>query len=112
MMTIESTTDGESRFEVRGWRSIHRHLYVAQLSHLFCSRVRQMFREKNGGACRFEGFAVSRVGNNPDLSNGAHLVSGPLAAPDPMPVHWVPKVELGAVRSAWTWLGGRVSWRK
>lgn len=41
---------GMDHFEVRGWRSIHRHLYVTQLSHLFCSRTRQSLREKNGRA--------------------------------------------------------------
>ena len=39
---------GMSHFEVRGWRSIHRHLYVTQVSHLFCSRV----RERLGGKKR------------------------------------------------------------
>lgn len=39
---------GMDHFEVRGWRSIHRHMYVTQLSHLFCSRMRQALREKNG----------------------------------------------------------------
>ncbi len=38
---------GLDHFEVRGWRSIHRHLYITQLSHLFCSRVHQGLREKN-----------------------------------------------------------------
>jgi hypothetical protein len=28
-------------FERRGWRSIHRHLFVTILSQLFCARVRQ-----------------------------------------------------------------------
>jgi uncharacterized protein (DUF1697 family) len=37
---------GMDHFEVRGWRSIHRHLYLTQLSHLFCARVRQRLREK------------------------------------------------------------------
>jgi len=27
-------------FEVRGWRCVHRHWYVTQLSYLFCSRLR------------------------------------------------------------------------
>ena len=39
---------GMDHFEVRGWRSIHRHLYLTQLSHLFCARVHQQHREKNG----------------------------------------------------------------
>ncbi len=41
---------GMDHFEVRGLRSIHRHMYVTQLSHLFCSRMRQTLREKNGRA--------------------------------------------------------------
>jgi SRSO17 transposase len=32
---------GLDHFECRGWRCIHRHLYVTILSHLFCARVRQ-----------------------------------------------------------------------
>ena len=38
---------GMDHFEVRGWRSIHRHLYITQLSHLFCSREHQRLRKKN-----------------------------------------------------------------
>ena len=30
-------------YEVRGWRCVHRHFYVTQLSHLFCARVRQEY---------------------------------------------------------------------
>lgn len=32
---------GLDHFECRGWRCIHRHLYVTVLSQLFCARVRQ-----------------------------------------------------------------------
>lgn len=32
---------GMDHFEVRGWRCVHRHWYVTQLTQLFCSRVRQ-----------------------------------------------------------------------
>jgi hypothetical protein len=28
-------------YEVRGWRCIHRHYYLAGLSYLFCSRLRK-----------------------------------------------------------------------
>jgi SRSO17 transposase len=38
---------GMDHFEVRSWRSIHRHLYITQLSHLFCSREHQRLRKKN-----------------------------------------------------------------
>jgi hypothetical protein len=32
---------GLDHFECRGWRCIHRHLFVTILSQLFCARVRQ-----------------------------------------------------------------------
>lgn len=38
---------GMDQFEIRSWRGIHRHLYVSQLSQLFCARVHQRLREKN-----------------------------------------------------------------
>jgi SRSO17 transposase len=38
---------GMDHFEVRSWDAIHRHLYVSQLSQLFCARVHQDLREKN-----------------------------------------------------------------
>ena len=51
---------GMDHFEVRGWRSIHRHMYVTQLSHLFCSRMRQTLRKKNDRACGTHRGASSR----------------------------------------------------
>lgn len=36
---------GMDHYEVRGWRCVHRHFYVTQLSHLFCARVRQEYDE-------------------------------------------------------------------
>ena len=65
---------GMDHFEVRGWRSIHRHLYVTQLSHLFCSRLRQALREKNGRARRTH----RRTGSRRGLDLGGRAV---LAAP-------------------------------
>jgi SRSO17 transposase len=32
---------GFDHFEVRGWQSIHRHLYLSQVSHLFLNRMRE-----------------------------------------------------------------------
>lgn len=32
---------GMDHYEVRGWRCVHRHFYLTQLSQLFCARVRQ-----------------------------------------------------------------------
>lgn len=37
---------GLDHFECRGWRCIHRHLYVTILSQLFCARVRQQLSPK------------------------------------------------------------------
>jgi len=34
---------GLDHYEVRGWRCVHRHFYVTQLSHLFSARVRQEY---------------------------------------------------------------------
>lgn len=39
---------GLDHYEVRGWRCVHRHFYVTQLSHLFCARVRQEFDNSQG----------------------------------------------------------------
>lgn len=38
---------GWDHFECRGWRCIHRHLYVTILSGLFCARVRQRLSPSN-----------------------------------------------------------------
>jgi len=32
---------GMDHYQVRGWRCLHRHFYITQLSQLFCARVRQ-----------------------------------------------------------------------
>ena len=36
---------GLDHYEIRGWRCVHRHFYVTQLSHLFCARIRQEYDE-------------------------------------------------------------------
>lgn len=43
---------GLDHYEVRGWRCVHRHFYVTQLSHLFCARIRQEFDVGQGGHSR------------------------------------------------------------
>jgi len=45
---------GMDHFETRSWQGIHRHLYISQLSQLFCSRVHQSLREKNSGESVFD----------------------------------------------------------
>jgi SRSO17 transposase len=39
---------GLDHYEVRGWRCVHRHFYVTQLSHLFCARIRQEYDDAPG----------------------------------------------------------------
>ena len=39
---------GMDHFEVRGWRCVHRHYYITQLSQLFCARVRQQYEQEEG----------------------------------------------------------------
>ena len=34
---------GMDHYEVRGWRCLHRHFYVTQLTHLFCARMRLQY---------------------------------------------------------------------
>lgn len=36
---------GLDHYQVRGWRCVHRHFYLTQLSHLFCARVRQEYED-------------------------------------------------------------------
>jgi SRSO17 transposase len=38
---------GLDHYEVRGWRCVHRHFYVTQLSQLFCARVRQQYNKSD-----------------------------------------------------------------
>lgn len=40
---------GLDHYEVRGWRCVHRHFYVTQLSQLFCARVRQEYDDPSSG---------------------------------------------------------------
>ncbi len=34
---------GMDHYQVRGWRCLHRHLYLTQASYLFCARIRQQY---------------------------------------------------------------------
>ncbi len=74
---------GMDHFEVRGWRSIHRHLYITQLSHLYCSRAHQRLRKKNDrdsvshrragsrrGLCVVRGSLAATGGAPPEVSGG------------------------------------------
>jgi len=38
---------GMDHYQVRGWRCLHRHFFLTQVSHLFCARVRQQYDAPN-----------------------------------------------------------------
>lgn len=56
---------GLDHYEVRGWRCVHRHFYVTQLSHLFCARVRQELDTAAPGAA--DGLTVEQVRSAMDV---------------------------------------------
>jgi SRSO17 transposase len=43
---------GFDHFEVRGWQSIHRHMYLSQVSHLFVNKMRQQLAAEESAANR------------------------------------------------------------
>jgi SRSO17 transposase len=63
---------GMDNFEIRSWRGIHRHLYISQLSQLFCSRVHHDLRKKNSTGflsdCRASSLRSIGVGSSSKLS--------------------------------------------
>lgn len=50
---------GMDHYEVRGWRCVHRHFYLTQLSHLFCARVRQEYDHPASGP--FDRLTIEQV---------------------------------------------------
>jgi hypothetical protein len=73
---------GMDHFEMRSWLGIHRHLYISQLSLLFCARVHHDLREKN------DRLAVSHRRTGP--RGGQHLAPGP-ELPAAMPPGHLPE---------------------
>jgi SRSO17 transposase len=52
---------GLDHYEVRGWRCLHRHFYLVQLSHLFCARMRQKFDDATTRADPLEQLTTEQV---------------------------------------------------
>ena len=52
---------GLDHYEVRGWRCLHRHFYLTQLSHLFCARMRQKFDASPPGDDPLEHLTMEQV---------------------------------------------------
>ena len=80
---------GFDHFEVRGWRSIHRHMYLTQVSHLYLNKMReQLIVEEQAG---FFSLPRSRR-RSPDLPG--RKLDG---QPDPRcPISLVPGLAVGA----------------
>jgi SRSO17 transposase len=52
---------GLDHYEVRGWRCVHRHFYLTQLSHLFCARTRQKFAAQTPAGDGLEELTTEQV---------------------------------------------------
>lgn len=72
---------GMDHFETRSWRAIHRHLYISQLSLLFCGRVHQNLREKNAG----DFVSDRRAGSPSRLRLGRRTIFTPAGTSDNIP---------------------------
>lgn len=62
---------GLDHYEVRGWRCVHRHFYLTQLSHLFCARIRQKF-----DAAATQEDPVEEIPTEPGRCGGTQTESG------------------------------------
>ena len=63
--------------QVRGWRCVHRHFFVTQLSHLFCARVRQEYDDSAGEESdRLSAITseLSRLGGEVSIDRGTLLI--------------------------------------
>lgn len=58
---------GLDHYEVRGWRCVHRHFFVTQLSHLFCARLRQEFDAAPTDSDRMDRITVEQVRSAMDV---------------------------------------------
>lgn len=56
---------GMDHYEVRGWRCVHRHFYVTQLSHLFCARIRQEY--DSASSDRLDRISVEQIRSAMDV---------------------------------------------
>jgi SRSO17 transposase len=52
---------GLDHYEVRGWRCLHRHFYLTQLTHLFCARMRQQFDQATAADDSLERLTTEQV---------------------------------------------------
>jgi SRSO17 transposase len=87
---------GFDHFEVRGWRSIHRHMVLTQVSHLYLNRARQQLMA--------EEYAEEDVGVFSPPRPRRHASDVPRRKPDPQPdpgrfIGLVPSVAFGSACS-------------
>jgi SRSO17 transposase len=84
---------GFDHFEVRGWRSIHRHMYLTQVSHLYLNKARQRLMAQERAEEDAGIFSLpSPRRQSPDIPGRK-----PDAEPDPRrPERLVPGMAVGA----------------
>jgi len=70
---------GFDHFEVRGWRAIHRHMYLTQVSHLYLNKARQQLLGGELAAEKAGFFSRERARRRPSDLPGGELD----ALPDP-----------------------------
>lgn len=84
---------GFDHFEVRGWRSIHRHMYLTQVSHLYLNKMRERLTAEEQAEEQAGVFSLPRSRRR--SSNVPRRKPDP--QPDPRrPRGLVPSVALGA----------------
>lgn len=83
---------GFDHFEVRGWKAIHRHMYLTQVSHLYLNKAReklvnQEHVQERAGVFSLPGrrrrscdVSGRELNGQPDSGSGVGVVSGRLAA--------------------------------
>jgi len=82
---------GFDHFEVRGWESIHRHMYLTQVSHLYLNKVReQLVAEERaqdpkifslpGSRRQSSDLSTGKLDREPDSRRHGSLAPGRLAA--------------------------------
>jgi SRSO17 transposase len=90
---------GFDHFEVRGWQSIHRHMYLSQVSHLFVNKMRQQLVTEKSAANRVA--PVGAEGFSPWGGGAAVSARKPDRRPGPLrAVAVVPEPALRPTRSS------------
>jgi SRSO17 transposase len=77
---------GLDHYEVRGWRCLHRHFYLTQLSHLFCARMRQKFDAATPRDDSLEHLTMEQVRRA--VNTWLEAAAGPLTRAEQLEQEW------------------------